>query len=148
MTQALLDVIVGLLNQGGSNYTVFLRLYELKETAECDPQSKVAVALGEDALIGGIEEVTGTEVISEIENCLQYSGDSDAGPQASVFKSSFFEKMLAELNGELVALVESSSKIEKFWLKSGHPAYPVFWDFATLFTRKGGSVILIGSSSD
>jgi hypothetical protein len=38
--------------------------------------------------------------------------------------------------------------IERFWRKEGHPAYPVFWDFAFVIAGPTEAEVFIGSSSD
>jgi hypothetical protein len=41
-----------------------------------------------------------------------------------------------------------STAIWSFWLKDGHPHYPVQWDFAYVLAGPGGAEVFIGSSSD
>ena len=57
-----------------------------------------------------------------------------------------------ELLNRVVANAKATSskanRIEKFRLDEGHPAYPVFWDFAFLFTSSDEATVLVGSSSD
>ena len=38
--------------------------------------------------------------------------------------------------------------LAQFWLRDGHPAYPVFWDFAFVIAGSAGGQVFIGSSSD
>ena len=44
--------------------------------------------------------------------------------------------------------VVGATVIERFWLKEGHPAYPVFWDFAFVIAGPHETKVFIGSSSD
>ena len=53
------------------------------------------------------------------------------------------------LAGESVTeLVTKSEQVMGFWLKAGHPFYPVYWDYAFLFEVGNDAFVLIGSSSD
>jgi hypothetical protein len=38
--------------------------------------------------------------------------------------------------------------VVNFWLKAGHPAYPVFWGFAFVIAGPRGAEVFVGSSSD
>ena len=44
--------------------------------------------------------------------------------------------------------MEAAERVALFWLKNGHPAYPVFWDFAFAAYTDEGVHVLMGSSSD
>jgi hypothetical protein len=48
----------------------------------------------------------------------------------------------------IAQLSKSSTKIKALALVEGHPAYPVFWDFAFLFLGENDCLLLVGSSSD
>jgi hypothetical protein len=98
--------------------------------------------------LGGIEEVQSSAVWPEIEELLLYAGDEGAGPSGSVIGSELFSAMMDELKSELGTLVGTATKVERFWIQDGHPAYPVFWDFAFLFWEDSKATVLIGSSSD
>ncbi len=148
MKQELLDEIVNLLNSDGTNYSIFLRFYEVPSTADGDARSYICEALGSGASVGGIDEIEVAEVKVEIENLILYAGDNGAGPDASILNSSKLAEMIASLKVELSQLASEAQKIERFWLNDGHPAYPVFWDFAFLFTGVDKATMFIGSSSD
>lgn len=49
---------------------------------------------------------------------------------------------------EMDKLVDGADTIMSFWLKEGHPFYPVFWDFAFLIEKNNDAIVFIGSSSD
>jgi hypothetical protein len=53
-------------------------------------------------------------------------------------------KALAQLNDFLRGVCRLTS----FWLKEGHPFYPVFWDFAYVIEKDGDAFVFIGASSD
>lgn len=143
-----MSAIEDLLNLGGTNYTVFLRASDVALPGDRPPAELVRAALGTGAIIGGAGSVTCDELVREVRVCLGYLGDSGAGPAPSVVESSRFKELLVILTTELVAVCDGASGIEQFWLKAGHPAYPVFWDFAFLVRKKSVSHVLIGSSSD
>jgi len=44
--------------------------------------------------------------------------------------------------------ISDATTIKRFWLKQGHPAYPVFWDFAFVVIGTQQVELFIGSSSD
>ncbi|MBJ7314281.1 hypothetical protein ACFOLJ_22530 [Rugamonas sp. CCM 8940] len=148
MKQELLDLIAAQLNENAVNYTVFLQFYEMPFTGAMDAQALIHEAFGANAVIGSKEEVQAEAVFPEVEESLCYAGGDGAGPADAVLRSEMFKKLIAELRGDLTQLVADSGKIERFWLQDGHPAYPVFWDFAFLFQSDEKATIVIGSSSD
>jgi hypothetical protein len=52
--------------------------------------------------------------------------------------------VLAHLDHALAAAL----LVQSFWLKKGHPDYPVFWDFAFVIAGSSAAEVFIGSSSD
>jgi hypothetical protein len=104
--------------------------------------------LGNDAVVERIQAVTLDEALAEIRSSLSYPGDSGAGPDPETLRSERFTRLLSDLLAEIEAVSRQATRIEQFWLEEGHPAYPVFWDFAFLFTGMSEAVALIGSSSD
>lgn len=148
MKQELLDQIAAQLNENAVNYTVFLQLYQVPFTESTDSQALIHEAFGANAVIGGNEEVRAEAVCPEVEESLCYAGDDGAGPADATLRSEMFKKLIAELRVDLTQLAVDSGKIERFWLQDGHPAYPVFWDFAFLFQNDEKATIVIGSSSD
>jgi hypothetical protein len=143
-----MSAIGDLLNLGSTNYTVFLRSSDVALPGDRPSADLVRVALGTGATIGGAGNVTCEELVKEVRASLSYPGDSGAGPAPAVVDSARFKELLAILTTELLAVCDEASGIEQFWLKAGHPAYPVFWDFAFLVRKKAVSHVLIGSSSD
>ncbi|MBN3495812.1 hypothetical protein [Vibrio neptunius] len=57
---------------------------------------------------------------------------------------------ISELMGKVFSSIgiEDAEIVVKFGFKNGHPAYPVFWDFAYDIHSKGQRWIFVGSSSD
>ena len=148
MNNACLSKIGDLLNEDGLNYSVFLRAYEVAAREDLSSSELVCLALGSSVVIGGIHNSAATEVLPEIEASLTYAGDSSAGPSAEALNSVHFKSLLTEMLSDVQKAITESQRVEQFWLKAGHPAYPVFWDFAFLFRSSNKAIIFIGSSSD
>lgn len=148
MKQDLFEKITARLHEGATNYSVFLQAYEMTYMQPMNSDTLLRAVLGAEATLGGIDEVDATLVCAEVADALFYPGDDDAGPGDSVLRSESFVELIEELKEELLRLAGTSHKIQRFWLKDGHPAYPVFWDFAFLFWAEDKATIFIGSSSD
>jgi hypothetical protein len=136
------------LHDDARNYSVFLQAYEVVLPLPADSLTIIRNALGNDAALYFIEEVQGGELWLEVETALLYAGDDSAGPGDTVLGSVYFKELIAELKTDLLGLADAASKIERFSLKIGHPAYPVFWDFAFLIRLDAKAIVFIGSSSD
>lgn len=148
MKQDLLNKITARLHGNATNYSVFLRAYEVPYVQPMGPDVLIRAGLGAETALGGIDDVDAGIVCAEVEDALSYPGDDGAGPGESVLQSETFVELIDELKGELLRLASASRKIQRFWLQDGHPAYPVFWDFAFLFWEEDKATIFIGSSSD
>lgn len=148
MKQDLLEKITARLHENATNYSVFLRTYEVPYVQPMDSGALIRAGLGAEAALGGIDEVDFAIVCAEVEDALFYPGYDGAGPRDSVLQSESFVELIDELKGELLQLASASYQIQRFWLQDGHPAYPVFWDFSFLFWEEDKATIFIGSSSD
>lgn len=148
MKQELLEKIAVRLQENATNYSVFLKAYEFSFVGPIDASALVRNSLGTEAVLGGIDEVEVDTVLSEVADALFYRGDDGAGPENSVLQSVSFIELIDELKSALLQLACTSKKIQRFWLQEGHPAYPVFWDFAFLFWEDNKATIVIGSGSD
>lgn len=148
LTQQLLDRIADTLYEDASNYHVFLKVYRVANVASADALSAIRKALGTQAQLEAADGVHAEEAWTEIESALLHAGSDGAGPSNAALGSAALAVMLAELKGEVFALANRATRIERFALREGHPAYPVFWDFAFLFREDGKAVVFIGSSSD
>ena len=75
-----------------------------------------------------------------------YKGDVGAGPLELESK----EAEITELMNEVFSLIniEKAEMVSEFGFKNGHPADPVFWDFAFDIHSNGQRWIFVGSSSD
>jgi hypothetical protein len=148
MNQHTLTSVAEFLNSAGWNYSVFLRSYTTLLPVGASSEQLIRAAWGSAAVIDRIETVTPTEVVSEVRSSISYVGDGGAGPDPKSMQSERFAELLATLLEEIAVAARSAIRVEKFWISAGHPAYPVFWDFAFLFTGANEAMALVGSSSD
>jgi len=148
MKSELLSKLCNCLNGNATNYTVFLQSYRVAITSGKLSDEIVSSAMGADVLAVEFQEVTEDDVVAEIRDCLMFFGDSGAGPDAEMVTSLEFTNSLEELVAEVREQARAANKMERFWVKTGHPAYPVFWDFSFLFSSDDASVVFIGSASD
>lgn len=149
MDQGVLEKIASILNTDAWNYAVFLRSYEVPLMAPADSAAAlIEKALGSAATVSGIEDIQSEAVWPPVQNALLYAGDHAAGPSDAAIKSGKLAALIGALKDQIDELVNAATKIECFWLKDGHPDYPVYWDFALLFRQDGSATIFMGSSSD
>ena len=134
----------------GYNYQVFLRHY-------FDPDSNLntpfvdtlrAVLEKKEVEVGGSAAESLSEVIAEVKRCLTYKGDDTCGPISERISSGKFVEALDMILKHIEKLCASCSNIAGIYIKEGHPAYPVYWNFAWLLQSESGCHVLIGSSSD
>jgi hypothetical protein len=131
----------------GWNYAVFLHRYRLPFISSAAAQDYVVQALPNSKL-GGIQPISRQELLDEVEQSLRYAGDAGSGPKPAAVNSSKFEQLLISVLSYLEQATSGAIEILCFWLKSGHPDYPVFWDFAFVIIGAQGVEVFIGSSSD
>ncbi|WP_428426924.1 hypothetical protein [Pararhizobium sp.] len=143
-----LKEIVSVLENDATNYAVFLESFEMSLTQPSTSVAQIKTALGEGAVLSSIEEVQNASVWTVVEEALLYAGDPGAGPSAAVMASEKLASLMDALKKQVGELVKTATKTESFSLRDGHPAYPVFWDFALLFQNATSATILMGSSSD
>lgn len=132
----------------GTNYEVFLRVFRAHFVSDIEPEQYIVASLGEQAVIGGIRTVTAPELQNDVEASLRYSGDAGHGPPADILGSPRFNELVSSVLQQLAEKCQQSTAIHSFWLKDGHPFYPVFWHFAYLIVSPGMHEVFIGSSSD
>lgn len=129
----------------GYNYQVWLNVYgPFDNNHQLRHLLRVHVSPG--AKVRQLPSVTGTQAKDEIRHCLLYEGYSYSGPIQLAEKKS---NVLLNLN-HLFAVtdIDRSFRIVPFIFTAGHPAYPVFWDFAYRIQTENGLWIFIGSGSD
>jgi hypothetical protein len=132
----------------GTNYAVQFRLDSVPFIPEGTPEQYVRAALGEEAAVGGVSEATTEEMLSEVEECIRWPGDDVSGPDESVLVSPEVNELVRCVLSSLELAASESTSIQRFWLKAGHPFYPVFWDFVFLLIGTDGADVFIGSASD
>jgi hypothetical protein len=148
INQALLTEMADLLDSDGVNYSVFLRAYSGVTENSSDIGSIVNGLICHEVVLNDIRDVNVTEVVETLRQCLGYAGDTGSGPGASCLGSTEFARLLGSIQKEIVQLSQTAYEIKSFEFAHGHPAYPVFWDFAYLFSGTDQHVLLVGSSSD
>ena len=148
MLSETLAELARLLNEGSLNYAVFLLARAVPLRGDGPSEALVRAALGHAAVVGGIQDVSREEMLEEVGAAISHVGDRGSGPAAGVVASARFHALLAAALADLDARARVATKVESFWLKKGHPAYPVFWDFAFLVTGSAEALVFIGSSSD
>lgn len=131
----------------GRNYAVFLHIYHLPVVPGGTTTHYITQALPE-ADIGGTLPVSAQELLAEVEESVRYPGDAGAGPLPTALASPRFADLLRTMLVYLTHAVAGATTITSFWLKHGHPAYPVFWDFAFVIEGVHHVEIVVGSSSD
>ena len=132
----------------GYNYQVFLRVYRALFAPDESAAWYVAQALGPSAVITGSVPVAGAVIAAEVEQSLRYAGDEGSGPKPSALRSRRFNELVPAVLSELERAIAGATLLVAFGLREGHPAYPVFWDFAFVIAGPAGGLVFIGSSSD
>ena len=146
MVEALLAELEQLLY--GYNYQVFLHAYRVSFAPGEPTAWYVAQALGPSAVVTGSVPVSGPEIAAEVEQSLRYAGDEGSGPKPAALRSARFNELVLAVLSELERATAGASLLAEFGLREGHPAYPVFWDFAYVIAGPAGGLVFIGSSSD
>jgi hypothetical protein len=132
----------------GLNYVVSLDLHRVPPIAGGTPKQYVAAALGRTAVIGGTAEIAPADMLAEVERCIRWEGDHGSHPDEAAIRSPRLNELVAYVLSHLERAAASSADVQRFWLLSGHPHYPVQWDFAYVLVGAGGAEVFIGSSSD
>lgn len=130
------------------NFKASLALFSYDNDSERDDQQCIAQMLGPKAEVRQVEETSVPDMLAMVGECIGWTGDDGAHPNHTYQLSKEFESDFENLIRGLNALLEGHSQIISFDLESGHPFYPVFWDFAFLIRTPGTGYVLIGSSSD
>jgi hypothetical protein len=148
MNRDVLSAMADLLNDGGWNYSVFLKSYSVPLVEDVSTGGLVRAALGSKAVVERVQSTSVDDVLNEVKVSLSHAGDDGAGPDPVVLASQRFAELLSNIASDIEAISRDAHRVEHFWLKQGHPAYPVFWDFAFLFVGASRADVLVGSSSD
>ena len=133
--------------QGAYNYVVDVKLFH----EEAKPNlGEVALVekLIPNSIVGDIEKSDLFDLLSTVKECFEFSGDEGSYPNQKYLTSEEFKNDLGQLLEQIKILFAENLGISKFWLKEGHPFYPVYWDYAFLIRKSDSYFVLIGSSSD
>ena len=134
------------LNSYSLNYVADVEIYPIDKGIS-GSTADVVKSVFNSAVLGGESESNTSELLEELMAGLSYAGDSGAHSNLKYVGSPEHKQDLENLKNKLKPVLASNSSITSFWLKEGHPFYPVFWDFA--FSVDGSNrFIVIGSSSD
>jgi len=134
------------LNTYSLNYVADVVIYPVSESAAGSVGDIVKSVFG-SAVLGGTSESNTHELREELLSGLSYAGDSGAHANRKYVGSSEHEQDLENIRNKLKPMLANCLSVTSFWLKEGHPFYPVFWDFAFL-VEGANKFIIIGSSSD
>lgn len=126
--QETLSRVTELLNRGAVNYTVVLRLCQLSvvESWENSLEACGHKVFGLKAEVGGAQRIQVADLLAEMDGLLKFPGGPGAGPAAAVLNSTEFSDFLDELRVSASELADQAKAVVRFWLRAGHPAYPVF----------------------
>jgi hypothetical protein len=129
----------------GINYEVWFNLY-----GPLDPDLGLEQVLknnvSKEAQLSGVVASSPEEAKNEIMAQVLYEGDVGSGP----IKLAEKREEITSLMDKVFALIDidKADLVTEFGFRKGHPAYPVFWDFAYDIHSKGKRWIFVGSSSD
>jgi hypothetical protein len=129
----------------GLNYTVSLRLYG-PSNSEQGLIETLKKLISEECELSGVLQTSLTEAKTVMTNCLLYQGDEDSKPLELDSKKAEIVKLLDNMLSTIS--FENAEMVVEFGFKQGHPAYPVFWDFAYDIHVKDQRWIFVGCSSD
>ena len=132
----------------GYNYAVFLRTFAAEHVCDADVATIAAAALGDEVEIRSTFTDSADKIVAKIKSHLEYRGDDSHGPIPERIESDEFSKLRDAVLNAVRELCCSSISVTGIWIGAGHPAYPVFWDFAYLFQGSESSIIFVGCSAD
>jgi len=134
----------------GDGYYPFFRVSERLHNMEKVPSSQLLFHFP-NAAVGGVSmNISTATAMATIEECLLSTGDWDFGPPAGIHRRPDFCSLVSSVLREFENDCKKADSVYEFWLRSGHPAYPVFWGFSLLLVMDGGrrSRVWLGSCSD
>jgi hypothetical protein len=148
-TENLLKNICRNLSKGDVyNFVADAKLLQFEIIDTTNEISLIEKSLGKNAQVGGIEQSNLSELLYVVKECFEYIGDEGSYPNKKYLASEQFSSDKKKALESIKNLFCDSKEIYAFWLKEGHPFYPVYWDYAFLVKNDEKCFILIGSSSD
>lgn len=129
----------------GINYEVWLNLYGPLDS-DLGLEEALKIGVSKDVQLSGVLPSFPQQARSEIMEMIFYEGDTSHGPKKLEEKreqiASLMNKIFASIN------LDEADLVTEFGFRKGHPAEPVFWDFAYDIHSRGKRWIFVGSSSD
>lgn len=129
----------------GYNYEVWVNVYGPLDASQ-PLVDALEHAVSRRSVVANITAMSVTEVQTEVLEMLLYVGDEGSGPEDLDVKRDEINQLASEIMQ--LAHVNEADHISAFRYVEGHPAYPVFWEFAYDIHAQGKRWILLGCSSD
>ena len=129
----------------GINYEVWFNLYGPGDS-DASLESAIRKLISNDCEVSGVVPSTPKAAEKEIMDMVLYEGDTGSGPIDLEKKKEEIIKLMGDVFSRIS--LQDADIVSEFSFRSGHPAYPVFWDFAFDIHSNGERWIFIGCSSD
>lgn len=130
------------------NYSCSSRVYSGDWSENIELNLLLKNIMSSELSITNLRESSLPTMVEVIRESFSYSGDSGSHPNTAYFASAQFSKELEEILADLESQFIGCSNVYSFYISSGHPFYPVFWEFAFLVKLNQKAYLVIGSSSD
>ena len=101
-----------------------------------------------DVAVSNIKKTDLKAILKEVSFGLEYTSEGGHYANKKFYGSKEHIESTNKIIGSVKSLLRDSSKIFSFKFESGHPFYPVFWEFAFLIKLKDRGLVIVGSSSD
>jgi len=147
-TNELLEKICWKLSRGDvANYVVDIEIFQGERIGNED--NSIRNILGANVVeVGEVKKSDISELLKITQEGFEFSGGESMHPNKEYLFSEEFKLEIGQALEQIKLLFSDDSEIFSFWLKNGHPFYPVFWDYAFLVRKKQKDFVFIGSSSD
>jgi len=130
------------------NNSISVGLFLAHGAGEKSVHDIVQIAVGKCAQVRSIAPCSEAELVAEIRKAFEYEGDYGAHPNLNYLGTKEFSQDLGAAIQEVKSVVEDASNLWTITLSEGHPFYPVYWDFAFVYTNNEGGGLIVGSCSD
>lgn len=135
------------LGKDGMNYVPMADIWVVPDP-EKSVEGIVRRALGHEASIRICGPASIADVIEKVEAGFAYEGSAGAYPSPGFVRSEEAAQLRAAVCSLLKTAVTPAELVCEIRIDSGHPYYPVFWDYAYVIACSDEAYVLIGSSSD
>jgi hypothetical protein len=147
MNPSSFNALVDYLEAVGSNYAVFLKVYEIGTSPDESLEEVVAKAFGNTVVLDNIRSVTPSEVNREVQAAFCF-GDRAGGLDPVELKQQGFVDLLNRALQDINLMSNQASAITRFDVRKGFPMAGMFWEFAFLFAGHENSKVLFGCAQD